>query len=78
MKFALYRRGEEKIVECPTMDEVWAFVRENGFCSEEVVNDALPPRRILNPQYEIHTFATNGELIAMSRTRLSFAPEEEW
>jgi hypothetical protein len=78
MKFALYRRGDEKIVECQTMDEVWVFARENGFCTEEIFDDELPPRRILHPQYEIHTFATDGELVAMSRTRLTFTPEEEW
>lgn len=78
MRFALHCHGEGMVFECPTMDEVWVYVRENGLCSEEIYDDELPPRRILNPKYEIHTFATDGELVAMSRTRLSFGPREEW
>ena len=78
MKFALYRQDEGIVIECPTMEEVWVYVRANGLCSEEITHEELPPRRILNPQYEIHTFARDGELIAMSRMRLSYAPESEW
>jgi hypothetical protein len=66
------------VVEYPTMDEVWVYVRTNGLCSEEITNEELPPRRILNPKYEIHTFASDGELIAMSRVRLTNAPVSEW
>jgi hypothetical protein len=33
MKFALFRIGGDSIVECPTMDEVWTYVRANGLCS---------------------------------------------
>lgn len=78
MKFALYCRGEGVVVEYPSIDEVWTYVRANGLCSEEINDEELPPRRILNPSYEIHTYATDGELIAMSRTRLTHAPQSEW
>jgi hypothetical protein len=78
MIFALHCHAEGKLVECPTMDEVWVYVRDNGLCSEEIYEEELLPRRILNPKHEIHTYATDGELIAMSRTRLSYAPQEEW
>ena len=52
------------------MDEVW-YVRANGLCSEEITHEDMPPRRILNPEYAIHTFDPDGELVAVSRTRLS-------
>jgi hypothetical protein len=78
MKFALHYIGEGPVAHFTAMDDVWAYARENGLCSEEIYDDELPPRRILNPSYEIHTFATDGELITMSRTRLSFKPEQEW
>jgi hypothetical protein len=76
MKFTLHCVGEGTVVEYGSMEEVWVYVRENGLCSEEIVDDELPPRRILNPKYEIHTIATDGELIAMSRTRLSDAAQD--
>jgi hypothetical protein len=47
MKFALFRIGGDSIVECPTMDEVWTYVRANGLCSEEITHEDMPPRRIL-------------------------------
>jgi hypothetical protein len=78
MRFGLHCHGEGTVVERPTMDEIWVYVRQNALCSEEIFDEELPPRRILNPKYEIHTYATDGELIAMSRTRLSYAPPEEW
>lgn len=78
MKFALHCIGEGTVVEYPTIDQVWIYVRENGLCSEDIYDDELPPRRILNPNYEIHTFATDGELVAMSRIRLAYAPVNEW
>jgi hypothetical protein len=78
MKFGLHCHGEGTVVERPTMDEIWVYVRQNALCSEEIFDEELPPRRILNPKYEIHTYATDGELIAISRTRLSYAPPEEW
>jgi hypothetical protein len=78
MKFALHCEGEGTVVEYPTMDEVWLYVRENGLCSEEIYDEELSPRRILNPKYEIHTFATGGELIAMSCVRLTHPPQSEW
>ena len=34
--------------------------------------------RILNPEYAIHTFDPDGELVAMSRTRLSYVDTSEW
>jgi hypothetical protein len=78
MKFALFRVGGESIVECPTMDEVWTYVRANGLCSEEITHEDMPPRRILNPEYAIHTFDPDGELVAMSRTRLGYVNTGEW
>jgi hypothetical protein len=33
---------------------------------------------ILNPRYVIHTFASDAEFIAMSRTSLSYVSESEW
>lgn len=78
MKFALHCVGEGAVADFPTMDEVWVYARENGLCSEEIYDEELPPRRILNPKYEIHTFATDGELIAMSHIRLTDAPSSEW
>jgi hypothetical protein len=78
MKFALYCRGKGMVVEYPTMDEVWQYARANGLCSDEITNEDLPPRRILDPKYEIHTFASNGELIAMTRVRLTYASENDW
>jgi hypothetical protein len=77
MKFALYCE-EEVVVEFPTEVEVWQCARANGLCSEEISIEELPPRRSLNPRYVIHTFASDGELIAMSRTRLSYVSESEW
>jgi hypothetical protein len=78
MKFALHCVGEGPVAHFTSIDYVWAYVRENGLCSEEIFDDELPPRRILNPNYEIHTFATDGELVAMSRTRLSNVSQDEW
>lgn len=78
MRFALFRVGGESIVECPTMDEVWIYVRANGLCSEEITHEDIAPRRILNPGYAIHTFDPDGELIAMSRTRLTYVDQSEW
>jgi hypothetical protein len=78
MKFALFRIGGDSIVECPTMDEVWTYVRANGLCSQEITHEDMPPRRILNPEYAIHTFDPDGELVAMSRTRLSYVNTSEW
>ena len=78
MRFALHCVGEGPIAQFTKMDDVWVYVRENGLCSEEIFDDELPPRRLLNPSYEIHTFATDGELIAMSRTRLTEISQDEW
>jgi hypothetical protein len=78
MKFALHCIGEGLVAHFTSMDDVWVYARENGLCSEEIFDDELPPRRILNPSYEIRTFATDGELIAMSRVRLSDASQEDW
>src|SRR5262249_13779646 len=77
MKFALFRIGGDSIVECPTMDEVWTYVRANGLCSEETTHEDMPPRRILNPGYAIHTFDPDGELVAMSRTTVSYVKRSE-
>lgn len=70
MKYALHFRSEGNIVECATMDEVWIYVRSNGLCSEVISNEHIPPHRIPNPSYEIHTLATDGELFAMTRINL--------
>ena len=78
MKFALFRAGDDSIVDFPTMDEVWVYVRANGLCSEEITHEDMPPRRILNPGYTIHTFDPNGELVAMSRMRPSYVDMREW
>jgi hypothetical protein len=78
MKFVLHCIGEGMVIECITMDEVWSYARDNGLCAEEIYDDELPPRRILNPRYEIHTFASDGELVAMSRIRLADPPLKEW
>ena len=78
MKFVLFRIGGDSIVECPTMDEVWTYVRANSLCSEEITHEDMPPRRILNPEYAIHTFDPDGELVAMSRTRLGYVNTGEW
>ena len=59
-------------------DEVWSYAQDKGLCAEEIYDDELPPRRILNPRYEIHTFASDGELVAMSRVRLADPPLKEW
>ena len=78
MKFALFRVEGNSIAEFLTMDEVWTYVRTNGLCSEEITHEDMPPRRILNPGYTIHTFDPNGELVAMSRTRPSYVDTREW
>ena len=78
MKFALFRVDGESIVEYSSIDQVWSYARANGLCSEEITHEDMPPRRILNPGYAIHTFDPHGELVAMSRTRLSYSPESEW
>ena len=78
MKFALHYIGEGPVAHFIEMEDVWVYARENGLCSEEIFDEELPPRRILNPSYEIHTFATDGELVAMSRVRLIDAPQEDW
>jgi hypothetical protein len=78
MKFALHSAEEGFVAQYSTMDEIWVYVRERGLCCEEIFDDELPPRRILNPNYQIHTFATDGELIAMSRVRLTNPPQNEW
>jgi hypothetical protein len=80
MKFQLYCVGEGVVAERPTMDELWIYVRENGLCADALDDDELPPRRVLNINYEIHTITSQGDLIAMSRMRLteeSTAPEWE-
>lgn len=78
MKFALFHIEGHFIAELPTMDELWTYVRANGLCSEEITHEDLPPRRILNPGYTIHTFDPDGELVAMSRTKLSYINTSEW
>jgi hypothetical protein len=78
MKFALFHIEGNFIAELPTMDELWTYVRANGLCSEEITHEDLPPRRILNPGYAIHTFDPDGELVAMSRTKLSYINTREW
>jgi hypothetical protein len=60
------------------MDEVWTYVEVNGLCSEEITHEDVPPRRILNPGYAIHTFDPDGELVAMSRTSYSYSYTSEW
>ena len=78
MKFALFSIGGDSIVEFRTMDDVWLYVRANGLCSEEITHEDVPPRRILNPGYAIHTFDPDGELVAMSRTSYSYSYTSEW
>ena len=78
MKFALHCAGEGVVVESSSMDELWVYVRENGLCSEEIFDEELPARRVLNASYRIHTIASVGELIAMSRMRWTHVPVEEW
>jgi NADH:ubiquinone oxidoreductase subunit len=71
MKNALYCIEDGSTVKFPTEYEAWLHVRANGLCSEEIDNEDLPRRRILNPKYEIHTYDPDGTLIAMSRARWS-------
>jgi hypothetical protein len=78
MKFALFRIEGDSIAEFPTMDEVWTYVQANGLCAEEITHEDMPPRRILNPGYAIHTFDPDGELVAMSRMRYSYGNTSEW
>jgi hypothetical protein len=79
MKFQLHRVGEGVVVERKTMDDLWAYVRENGFCEDALDDDELPPRRVLNQKYEIHTITSRGELIAMSKMRLTeVSTATEW
>ena len=78
MKFALFRVEGNSIAEFLTMDEVWTYVEVNGLCSEEITHEYVPPRRILNPGYAIHTFDPDGELVAMSRTSYSYSYTSEW
>jgi hypothetical protein len=78
MKFALHCIDDGSSVEFPTEEEVWRHVRANNLCSEEIFDDELPARRVLNSSYRIHTIATDGELIAMSRIRWTHVSLEDW
>ena len=78
MKFALHCVEDGSNVEFSTEVEVWAHVRTAGLCAEEIYDDELPPRRILNPNYRIHTFDPDGELIAMARMRWTNVNVDEW
>jgi hypothetical protein len=78
MKFALHCIEDGSNVEFSTEVEVWAHVRTAGLCAEEIYDDELPPRRILNPNYRIHTYDPDGELIAMARMRWTHISVDEW
>jgi hypothetical protein len=78
MKFTLHCIEDGSSVEFHTEEEVWQHVRAVGLCTEEIYDDELPPRRVLNPNFRIHTYDPDGELIAMSRTRYTDVSLEQW
>jgi hypothetical protein len=78
VKFALHCIVDGSTVEFHTEAEVWQHVRASGLCTEEIHDEGLAPRRVLNPSYRIHTIDPNGELIAMSRMRWTHVSVDEW
>jgi hypothetical protein len=61
--FALFCRDTEEGTHFATVDELWSYVRENRLCSEDLGNEDLPPRRVLHPGYEIHSYSNEQTFV---------------
>jgi hypothetical protein len=61
MPFALYRENVRISQPFATENDVWAYAKENGLCTEVIENEDMPPRRVLNPNCEIHVWGEDGE-----------------
>ena len=60
MPYALYREKKAVSPLYPTQDELWGFVRANGFCSEVQEREDQPARRVLNLEYYIFQCGSDG------------------
>src|ERR1700754_2768467 len=69
MKYSLFCVDDQTETPFPTEDAIWTYARANGLCKEVIDNEDLPPRRVLDPRYEIHHYSVEGELVALSRLR---------
>jgi hypothetical protein len=69
MRYALFCKGDGSAIKFKSEAEVRLYVRGQGVYSEEITNEELPPRRILDARYEIHHCSAEGELVALQRYR---------
>jgi hypothetical protein len=61
MPYALYRENVRISQTFVTENDLWAYAKKNGLCTEIIENDDMPPRWVLNPNYEIHVWGEDGE-----------------
>lgn len=57
-----------------TEKEIWAHVRAQGLCSELLEREDMEPRRVLYPDYEIHTCDAEGQRLGEEVIRQSPKP----
>jgi hypothetical protein len=54
-----------------TEREIWVHVRAQGLWSEVIDREDLDPRRILDPDYEIHVYDARGHRVGDTDIRKS-------
>jgi hypothetical protein len=61
MPYALYRENVRISQTFVTENDLWAYAKKNGLCTEIIENEDMPPRWVLNPNYENTFWGEDGE-----------------